>query len=94
MNDYKPYLLEFVGTFVFMAVILKVGTPLAVGAALALVCFLNPTTLGGYNPLVLGMNVVKGVVSNQQALIYLLVQVLAAGVALQYVAKVPVLPSM
>ncbi len=88
--DIKPYLLEFIGALVFMAVILKVGTPLAVGAALALVAFLNPGTLGGYNPLVLGMNMVKGVVSNQQAVFYLIAQVLGAAAALQFVAKVPI----
>jgi aquaporin Z len=47
------YLVEFIGTIFFVYVILAIGNPLAIGAALALAILLAQNTSGGhFNPAV------------------------------------------
>jgi aquaporin Z len=47
------YLVEFIGTIFFVYVILAIGNPLAIGAALALAILLAQKTSGGhFNPAV------------------------------------------
>ena len=49
----EKYLVEFLGTLVFVYVILATGNPLAIGAALALVILLASNISGGHvNPAV------------------------------------------
>lgn len=49
----QKYLVEFVGTFFFLFVIIAIGNPLAIGAALTLVVYLGGKISGGdFNPAV------------------------------------------
>lgn len=53
----KSYLVEFIGTFFFIFVILYTKNALAIGAALAIVIMIGN---GDYNPALTVVNMVKG----------------------------------
>ena len=80
----QKYLVEFIGTFFFLAVILFTGHPVAIGAALALVIYLGGKISGGnFNPAVTMMMAVGKKMPMQNALPYILAQVAGGLVALQ-----------
>ena len=79
-------MLEFLGTFVFLSIVLRTGSVWLVGLGLAISLFFNPLTQGGHNPLVLGMNVAAGKVGSDDAMYHLGVQIAAAAAAF-YVHK-------
>ena len=74
-------LIEFVGTFFFLYVILAVGTPLAIGAALALAIYVGGSISGGnFNPAVTIMLIAAKKQRIETALPYIVAQV-AGGLA-------------
>ena len=73
----KAMLIEFVGTFFFLYVILAVGTPLAIGAALALAIYVGG---GNFNPAVTIMLIAAKKQRMETALPYIVAQV-AGGLA-------------
>ena len=74
-------LIEFVGTFFFLYVILAVGTPLAIGAALALAIYVGGSISGGnFNPAVTIMLIAAKKQRLETALPYIVAQV-AGGLA-------------
>lgn len=74
-------LIEFIGTFFFLYVILAVGTPLAIGAALALAIYVGGSISGGnFNPAVTIMLIAAKKQSINTALPYIVAQV-AGGLA-------------
>lgn len=78
----QKYLVEFLGTFFFLYVILASGgEALAVGAALALAIFVGGKFSGGhFNPAVTAMMTMAGKLSQKDALPYIMAQ-LAGGFA-------------
>jgi aquaporin Z len=77
----KAMLIEFVGTFFFLYVILAVGTPLAIGAALAAAIYVGGSISGGnFNPAVTIMMIAAKKQSIDTALPYIVAQV-AGGLA-------------
>ncbi len=74
-------LIEFIGTFFFLYVILAVGTPLAIGAALALAIYVGGSISGGnFNPAVTIMLIAAKKQRMETALPYIVAQV-AGGLA-------------
>jgi aquaporin Z len=75
----KSVLIEFVGTLFFLYVILATGSPIAIGAALALAVYIGG---GNYNPAVTIMMISANKQSMDTALPYILAQVAGGIVAL------------
>jgi len=72
-------LVEFLGTFLFMSVILATGNPLAIGAALAILMGLGGAVSGGhFNPAVTLMTLYNRGMPSDNAGAYVVVQVMAA----------------
>jgi len=77
----KAMLIEFIGTFFFLYVILAVGTPLAIGAALAVAIYVGGSISGGnFNPAVTIMMIAAKKQTIDTALPYIVAQV-AGGLA-------------
>lgn len=82
-----PLVAEFLGTFVFLSVILYTGNWLAIAAALALVILAIGSVSGGHvNPAVSLAMYVKGALSAQELGLYIVAQALGA-VAAVYAIK-------
>jgi glycerol uptake facilitator-like aquaporin len=83
------YYAEFVGTFIFLAVIRATsGNPLAIGAALAAAVFLTAGISGGnLNPAVSVMSYALGSLSAMDTLMYAAVQVAAGLAVAQFIPK-------
>lgn len=76
-------LTEFVGTFVFLAVILTTGEALPIGLALAAAIYFGGKVSGGhFNPAVSTMMLVKGAINMETWITYVIAQVLGGLVAL------------
>jgi glycerol uptake facilitator-like aquaporin len=72
----QKYLAEFIGTLVFVSVILVTGNPWAIGAALALVIWLTASISGGHmNPAVSLVMVSSGKLSKTDVLPYIVAQI-------------------
>jgi len=79
----KAYLVEFVGTFFFLYVILATGNFLAIGAALALCILLGGKRSGGnFNPAVTVMLVIAKKQNVDTLIPYIIAQVLGGLTAL------------
>lgn len=77
------YVVEFVGTLLFLFVILKFPNALAIGAALALVIFLGGNISGGhFNPAVSIMKYAQGAIKMNDLVAYMIVQIACGLVAL------------
>jgi len=77
----KAVLVEFIGTFFFLYVILATGNFLAIGAALAFAIYLGgPISGANFNPAVTIMMIVAKKQSMDTALPYIVAQV-AGGIA-------------
>jgi aquaporin Z len=86
------YLTEFIGTFVFLGVILSTGQAFPIGVALAVAIYFGGNISGGhFNPAVSTMMLVKGSISMERWIGYVIAQVLGGLVALWWFksAKAP-----
>jgi len=76
-------LTEFVGTFVFLSVILTTGQAFPIGLALAVAIYFGGSISGGhFNPAVSTMMLVKGAITMETWIGYVIAQVLGGLVAL------------
>ncbi len=74
-------LVEFLGTFIFLSVIVATGNPWAIGATLAVLAFLGGSVSGGhFNPAVTIMTLYNRGIAMDNALAYMLAQV-AGGIS-------------
>lgn len=72
------YLVEFLGTFLFLSVIIATNTPILIALALLLVILLGGGISGGhFNPAVSVMFWAKGALTNTDLAGYIVAQVLA-----------------
>jgi len=84
MNIMK-YLVEFVGTFIFLSVILTQGKPIPIAAALLAVVYFGGAVSGGnFNPAVSVMMYFKKAVSGFDLPFYIIAQILGGLMALQF----------
>jgi aquaporin Z len=75
-------LVEFLGTFIFLSVIIGTGNPWAIGATLAVLAYLASAVSGGhFNPAVTLMMLYNQRIPADNAFAYILVQVIAGIVA-------------
>lgn len=80
----QKYLVEFLGTLVFVYVILATGNPVAIGAALALIILLASNISGGHiNPAVSFAMAAAGKIQSVELVPYIVAQVFGALVALE-----------
>jgi aquaporin Z len=74
---------EFIGTFVFLAVILTTGQALPIGIALAAAIYFGGNVSGGhFNPAVSTMMLAKGGISIETWIAYVIAQILGGLAAL------------
>jgi aquaporin Z len=82
-------IVEFIGTFLFLSVILVTGQPLPIAISLATVIYFGAKTSGGhFNPAVSTMFLAKGDINLNTFLGYVVVQVLGGLAALQFKTKI------
>ena len=80
-----PYLVEALGTFIFLSVIISVGKPIPIAIALAAVIFFGGEISGGhFNPAVSVMMFLKKVIDMPTLVGYVVAQVIGAVVALYF----------
>jgi glycerol uptake facilitator-like aquaporin len=78
------YLAEFLGTLIFVYVILATRNPLAIGATLALVILFTTNISGGYiNPVVAIVMASIGNLTSNELLLYCLAEIFGALTALE-----------
>ena len=71
-------LVEFLGTFIFLSVIVATGNPWAIGATLAILCLLGGAISGGhFNPAVTVMTLYNRGIAGDNAAAYIVAQVVA-----------------
>ncbi len=76
-------LTEFIGTFIFLAVILTTGQAIPIALALGTAIYFGGATSGGhFNPAVSTMMLAKGAISIETWISYVIAQVLGGLVAL------------
>jgi aquaporin Z len=86
--DLTKFVAEFIGTFVFLGVILATGEAIPIGLALAVVIFLIGRVSGGHvNPAVSAMLYAKGDITSSQFGSYVVAQVLGGLCALMWFKK-------
>ena len=78
-------LVEFIGTFVFLSVVLSSGQAIPIALALATAIYFGGKTSGGhFNPAVSTMFLLKGSMNNKQFLGHVVGQLLGAVAALHF----------
>jgi aquaporin Z len=71
-------LVEFLGTFIFLSVIVATGNPWAIGATLAVLAFLGGSISGGhFNPAVTLATLYNRGIAGENAAAYIVAQVAA-----------------
>jgi len=79
------YLIEFVGTFIFMYVIISTGQAIPIGITLAAMIYLGGKISGGaFNPAVATMLYLNKTFDTQRYVLYLFLQIVAAICALSF----------
>ena len=85
----QELLIEYVGTVFFLYVIIATGSPLAIGAALALAVYIGgPISGGNYNPAVTILMTLAGKQNPSLLIPYVIVQILAALTVLEIYKRV------
>jgi aquaporin Z len=85
----NKYLVEFLGTLFFLYVIIATGSPIAIGAALAIAAMVGGNISGGnYNPAVSIMMVAAGKLDSKDLVPYILAQVAGGLAALEIYKRV------
>jgi glycerol uptake facilitator-like aquaporin len=78
--NFLATVVEFLGTFIFLSVIVATGNPWAIGATLAILAFLAGAISGGhFNPAVTLMTLYNRGIATDNAIAYIVAQV-AAGI--------------
>jgi len=85
----NKFLVEFLGTLFFVFVILAIGHPIAIGAALTLAILIGGKFSGGhFNPAVSAAMAMGGKLRVNDLALYVLSQVAGAAVALQLYKRI------
>lgn len=85
----QELLIEYVGTVFFLYVIIATGSPLAIGAALALAAYIGgPISGGNYNPAVTILMTLAGKQNPSLLIPYVIVQILAALTVLEIYKRI------
>ena len=85
MSEIPSYLIEFIGTFFFLSVILVTGSPIPIVVALLAVIYLGGNVSGGhYNPAVTFMFWLDGASSISKSAVYIVSQLLGATAAFYF----------
>ena len=80
------YIVELVGTFIFLSVILKTGNPIAIAISLAAVIYFGGYVSGGhFNPAVSFMMYLHNKINIENMVIYIISQLIGAALAFYYV---------
>ena len=83
--DITKYLVEFIGTFIFLSVILSQGKPIPIAIALLGVIYFGGHISGGnFNPAVSTMMYLKDSLSINDLMFYIVAQILGGITALKY----------
>ena len=83
--EIMKYLVEFVGTFIFLSVILTQGKPIPIAVALLAAIYFGGAVSGGnFNPAVSVMMYFKKALSGFDLPFYIIAQVLGGLLALQF----------
>ena len=78
----KKYITEFIGTFFLVFIIVMTGTPIVIGAVLMVMVYAGGHISGAhYNPAVTFAVLLRRKISTYEAIIYMIVQIIAAVVA-------------
>ena len=78
-NNWISFFTEFIGTFIFVLVILKVGEPIPIGIALvAMIYFSSKLSLGAFNPAVATGLYLRHDLDTTGYLVYIVGQILGA----------------
>lgn len=78
-------LVEFIGTFVFLSVVLTVGQPIPIVVALLAAIYFGGHLSGGhFNPAISTMFLAKGTLSVEKYIGYVLAQILGGLMALSF----------
>jgi aquaporin Z len=81
-------LVELQGTFVFIAVIVATGNPWAIGATLAILAYLVGSISGGhFNPAVTAATLFNRGIATDNAIAYIVAQVIAGVAAVMVVNR-------
>jgi aquaporin Z len=81
-------LVELLGTFVFIAVIVATGNPWAIGATLAILAYLVGSISGGhFNPAVTAASLFNRGIATDNAIAYIVAQVVAGVAAVMVVNR-------
>lgn len=82
MNNISAYLVEFIGTFIFMYVIISTGKAIPIAITLGVMIYLGGKISGGaFNPAVSLMLFLNKKIDSISLLYYLIVQFIAAFLA-------------
>lgn len=85
----RKYLVEFVGTFFFLYVIIATGNPLAIGGALALAAYLGGKISGGnFNPAVTIMMAAAKKMPTADVVPYIIAQIAGGLLALELYKRI------
>ena len=78
----KKYITEFIGTFFLVLTIGMAGNPLAIGAALMVMIYAGGHISGAhYNPAVTLAVLIRGRIAANEAIMYMVSQIIGAGIA-------------
>ena len=89
MVDFVKYGVEFLGTFLFLSVILSTGNPISIAIALLAMIYFGGSISGGhFNPAVTGMFFIKGDISLTDTIMYNISQLLGGICAYLFYEKV------
>ena len=90
MHSFSKYLVEFIGTFVFLSVILSTGEAFPIGLALSVVIFFGGDISGGhFNPAVSTMMFIKHKLETPDYIGYVISQILGGLAAYLFNKYVP-----
>lgn len=85
LDNIKKYIVEFIGTFIFLSVIITYGEAIPIGVALACLVYWGGKVSGAnFNPAVTLMLLFGGKLKTVDAIFYIVFQVLGAVAALLY----------
>lgn len=85
MNKISAYVVEFIGTFIFLYVIISTGSPIPIGLTLIGLLYFGAKISGGaFNPAITLALYLNKKIDNLSFIIYIIVQFLAAGLAFMF----------
>lgn len=78
ISNFTAFLIEFVGTFIFIYVILSINEPIPIGLAFTGLLYFNKLTSGTYNPAATIATYLNQTINTERFIWFILAQVLGA----------------